>query len=169
MIRRPPRSTPLYSSAASDVYKRQRVALIGDEDVPVGEVRSLDGGAELVRSGPRDPCLAVAPHDLPSLIHEHDAVVGSARGRIPAGAGGSAGTGDEGEAAGHALRVVRGHDGMGSRDREASAELPDDLPVCGHLYDTVVELVGDEHIAVMVEGTLDLSLIHISEPTRQAE
>ena len=27
MIRRPPRSTPLYSSAASDVYKRQ---VIGD-------------------------------------------------------------------------------------------------------------------------------------------
>ena len=27
MIRRPPRSTPLYSSAASDVYKRQRFAL----------------------------------------------------------------------------------------------------------------------------------------------
>ena len=26
MIRRPPRSTPLYSSAASDVYKRQIVA-----------------------------------------------------------------------------------------------------------------------------------------------
>ena len=26
MIRRPPRSTPLYSSAASDVYKRQRLA-----------------------------------------------------------------------------------------------------------------------------------------------
>ena len=28
MIRRPPRSTPLYSSAASDVYKRQRVIFI---------------------------------------------------------------------------------------------------------------------------------------------
>src|SRR5674476_662298 len=27
MIRRPPRSTPLYSSAASDVYKRQRITL----------------------------------------------------------------------------------------------------------------------------------------------
>src|SRR5660397_21661 len=26
MIRRPPRSTPLYSSAASDVYKRQKLA-----------------------------------------------------------------------------------------------------------------------------------------------
>ena len=25
MIRRPPRSTPLYSSAASDVYKRQKI------------------------------------------------------------------------------------------------------------------------------------------------
>ena len=28
MIRRPPRSTPLYSSAASDVYKRQVVSII---------------------------------------------------------------------------------------------------------------------------------------------
>src|SRR5674476_741207 len=28
MIRRPPRSTPLYSSAASDVYKRQAYALL---------------------------------------------------------------------------------------------------------------------------------------------
>ena len=27
MIRRPPRSTPLYSSAASDVYKRQQLEL----------------------------------------------------------------------------------------------------------------------------------------------
>ena len=30
MIRRPPRSTPLYSSAASDVYKRQGYKLYGD-------------------------------------------------------------------------------------------------------------------------------------------
>ena len=29
MIRRPPRSTPLYSSAASDVYKRQLLWEIG--------------------------------------------------------------------------------------------------------------------------------------------
>src|SRR5450759_5941960 len=28
MIRRPPRSTPLYSSAASDVYKRQLLGLV---------------------------------------------------------------------------------------------------------------------------------------------
>src|SRR5450759_2898265 len=32
MIRRPPRSTPLYSSAASDVYKRQRE----DRELPCG-------------------------------------------------------------------------------------------------------------------------------------
>ena len=31
MIRRPPRSTPLYSSAASDVYKRQALAAPGKE------------------------------------------------------------------------------------------------------------------------------------------
>ena len=32
MIRRPPRSTPLYSSAASDVYKRQVIWLLEDDD-----------------------------------------------------------------------------------------------------------------------------------------
>ena len=31
MIRRPPRSTPLYSSAASDVYKRQPMQLLADK------------------------------------------------------------------------------------------------------------------------------------------
>src|SRR5665647_1499245 len=49
MIRRPPRSTPLYSSAASDVYKRQVlvpgavIALaqhVGETGSPVSEVES---------------------------------------------------------------------------------------------------------------------------------
>src|SRR5674476_1698977 len=38
MIRRPPRSTPLYSSAASDVYKRQRILITNREQWPVAEV-----------------------------------------------------------------------------------------------------------------------------------
>src|SRR5665647_3957231 len=61
MIRRPPRSTPLYSSAASDVYKRQLrllAILAGQLDqIPVGKfpvdlaeikilVERLAGGAE---------------------------------------------------------------------------------------------------------------------------
>ena len=33
MIRRPPRTTPLYSSAASDVYKRQDNDLAGQKTV----------------------------------------------------------------------------------------------------------------------------------------
>src|SRR5660397_261849 len=32
MIRRPPRSTPLYSSAASDVYKRQPIICVGETE-----------------------------------------------------------------------------------------------------------------------------------------
>src|SRR5660398_324146 len=44
MIRRPPRSTPLYSSAASDVYKRQ-------ED---GEERSSEGDVDEPLPVPRD-------------------------------------------------------------------------------------------------------------------
>src|SRR5665647_3983431 len=50
MIRRPPRSTPLYSSAASDVYKRQvgaqRELLVDDHDAVVLAVPDL---AELDR------------------------------------------------------------------------------------------------------------------------
>ena len=37
MIRRPPRSTPLYSSAASDVYKRQASYI--EQNLPYYEVR----------------------------------------------------------------------------------------------------------------------------------
>ena len=37
MIRRPPRSTPLYSSAASDVYKRQMPGKVVDLKVKVGD------------------------------------------------------------------------------------------------------------------------------------
>eukprot|EP00826_Nyctotherus_ovalis_P060115 TRINITY_DN840_c0_g1_i5.p1 TRINITY_DN840_c0_g1~~TRINITY_DN840_c0_g1_i5.p1 ORF type:complete len:159 (-),score=40.68 TRINITY_DN840_c0_g1_i5:436-858(-) len=46
MIRRPPRSTPLYSSAASDVYKRQ-VHGIGFSEVPEG--CTLDKAIELTK------------------------------------------------------------------------------------------------------------------------
>src|SRR5660397_138329 len=41
MIRRPPRSTPLYSSAASDVYKRQ-AALLAAYMWASGELRMWD-------------------------------------------------------------------------------------------------------------------------------
>src|SRR5660397_256458 len=42
MIRRPPRSTPLYSSAASDVYKRQGVRRAGQAKAIV----ALDGSRQ---------------------------------------------------------------------------------------------------------------------------
>src|SRR5665647_1398521 len=38
MIRRPPRSTPLYSSAASDVYKRQVAQDVEVVEVPLKEL-----------------------------------------------------------------------------------------------------------------------------------
>src|SRR5660397_152933 len=43
MIRRPPRSTPLYSSAASDVYKRQCVERLR----PIGGIRGSSAAAPL--------------------------------------------------------------------------------------------------------------------------
>src|SRR5660398_163976 len=53
MIRRPPRSTPLYSSAASDVYKRQELHAAGEVDeqqLLTGEL-PLDGGHVVDRDG----------------------------------------------------------------------------------------------------------------------
>src|SRR5674476_396693 len=44
MIRRPPRSTPLYSSAASDVYKRER--LVAASAAPSGFVHPDLGGKD---------------------------------------------------------------------------------------------------------------------------
>src|SRR5450759_6031207 len=55
MIRRPPRSTPLYSSAASDVYKRQSLfgRLAGVDDASAAVV-----GTRGCRNGPG---IAIAP------------------------------------------------------------------------------------------------------------
>src|SRR5450759_2091753 len=46
MIRRPPRSTPLYSSAASDVYKRQVFGEVGAALTPDEAGRTVRNGAE---------------------------------------------------------------------------------------------------------------------------
>src|SRR5674476_637187 len=51
MIRRPPRSTPLYSSAASDVYKRSR----SGRDIPTAAALPRYGSGEVE---------AVEIHDL---------------------------------------------------------------------------------------------------------
>src|SRR5450759_2655637 len=45
MIRRPPRSTPLYSSAASDVYKRQALGMTaGDQPVAKPSIGRTEDG-----------------------------------------------------------------------------------------------------------------------------
>ena len=51
MIRRPPRSTPLYSSAASDVYKRQ---IIGEDGVRLsgGEKQRLSIARAILKETP---------------------------------------------------------------------------------------------------------------------
>src|SRR5674476_400536 len=49
MIRRPPRSTPLYSSAASDVYKRQEHGFMGATGVVGGNIPVALGSALAAR------------------------------------------------------------------------------------------------------------------------
>src|SRR5660398_291559 len=52
MIRRPPRSTPLYSSAASDVYKRQGRARRRRRETSSGRWRERGRSAEWSRRSP---------------------------------------------------------------------------------------------------------------------
>src|SRR5665647_1412583 len=49
MIRRPPRSTPLYSSAASDVYKRQPLLRVRVRAVALADARLRAAGARVWR------------------------------------------------------------------------------------------------------------------------
>src|SRR5660397_81339 len=50
MIRRPPRSTPLYSSAASDVYKRQPDYLLKVRGMSMRDAGIMDGDLLAVQS-----------------------------------------------------------------------------------------------------------------------
>src|SRR5660397_152566 len=77
MIRRPPRSTPLYSSAASDVYKRQgvdpaqllnkygnRYKLMHLKDLRKGVPGDMSGSG----SHENDVALGTGQLDIPSII-----------------------------------------------------------------------------------------------------
>ena len=58
MIRRPPRSTPLYSSAASDVYKRQHLdstSLHYEKAILYGKLGEHDKALNILVKKVRDP------------------------------------------------------------------------------------------------------------------
>src|SRR5665647_3823626 len=63
MIRRPPRSTPLYSSAASDVYKRQQHALQPNRWTPALSTPGVMGLNHLHQPAPG--------HHLLHLLQKH--------------------------------------------------------------------------------------------------
>src|SRR5660397_5439 len=86
MIRRPPRSTPLYSSAASDVYKRQalpglvrpvtdeihfgeRVGLIGPNGTGKTQLVRLLAGEPIAHSGE----VVLGPRVSPGLFTQFNA------------------------------------------------------------------------------------------------
>src|SRR5674476_226303 len=76
MRRRPPRSTPLYSSAASDVYKRQEY-LINQSPCRLMDIQDLlhDSGLgrdthSIISQGRLDEVLNSRPEDRRSLIEE---------------------------------------------------------------------------------------------------
>src|SRR5660398_136062 len=101
MIRRPPRSTPLYSSAASDVYKRQvQRAVVGGPGA--GDVERLEVGGVL----DEHPRPGIAVHDV-LAVH-----AGLERGLLVHRIQGD--------------RVERGDD-AGPAHRDTSAPAPDDV------------------------------------------
>src|SRR5450759_285645 len=67
MIRRPPRSTPLYSSAASDVYKRQHDAM-GIENISIGMTLST--------TYPATPLIELGKSQTLSLVDDDRVDVG---------------------------------------------------------------------------------------------
>src|SRR5660398_290690 len=78
MIRRPPRSTPLYSSAASDVYKRQR--MIGAEVVGMTACPcAQEHVRELVESRLRE--LNIPPTDIEAFLRDIPLATHNQRGR----------------------------------------------------------------------------------------
>ena len=125
----------------------------------VGQPGVLHRRVELVGTGAGDAELAVLPDDALFAIDQQDAIV---RAAVGAGAArslglapGSSGAGHEGQRA-DALRVVAADD---RRCREVGwpfAELPDDPAARLHLDHPIVELIGDQGVAGLVELALVL-------------
>src|SRR3989441_5823100 len=126
------------------------VALIGDEDVSARQIGVLHRRVELIGSESGDAELPVLPDDVAAAVHEVHAVVDTAGlFAVHGGAGGDAGARHQSKVA-HALGV-----GAGDRVRRGVArtvsKLPDDVACRIDFDDAIVELIGDEDVARLVE------------------
>src|SRR5260370_20274616 len=124
-------------------------------------MRVLYWRTELVEPRPSDTERSILPDDFAMVVHEQDAVVdaggraGRTRARWDAGAGHQSETTD-------ALGVISADNSGGANVRGASSELPHDVASRIDFDDAIVELIGDEDVARMIEflGTLHLRDSH---------
>lgn len=121
--------------------------------MPVWKEGVLDGGVELVGPEPSYSEGAVLPNDSSVLVDEKHAVVEASLRAVGCRVGGYAGAGHESEVA-DSLSVVGAEDRAGGEVVGAESELPDDVAGGIDLYDSIVELVGDQDIARIVEASL---------------
>src|SRR5260370_31858043 len=110
----------------------------------VERIRAVAAGAEL----------SVLPNDVPRAVDQQHAVVRTARrigavGRFGLTAG-RPGPGHQRQVT-HALCVVGANDGRRREVRGTPAKLPDDIAAPIDFNHTIVELVGDEVVAGLVE------------------
>jgi hypothetical protein len=94
--------------------------------------------------------LAVLPDHVPGWIHQHDPVVRRPIGGLRDHAGRGAGPGHEGQRA-DALGVIHTDHRIAAEVIRSETERPDDIAARRGLDDPVIELVGDEDIARIVE------------------
>src|SRR6266446_4700896 len=118
---------------------------------------------ELVEPGPSNAKLPVLPDDVAATVDEEHTVVDTAlfAMRGAGGCRGNAGTRHQGEVV-HALGVIGADDGTRRDVARAASELPHDIATGVDLDDAIVELIGDEDVAGLVEfaGTLPLRGCH---------
>src|SRR5660398_308141 len=158
MIRRPPRSTPLYSSAASDVYKRQIQTDFLDH--PAGhichpELHFLRQRRRILITGERRPIHL--PHRIHPPVHHHFTPEG-----VPLHGAHTPGK--------HALRQaalthISYLQGKWICLKQVRERLAQEVYVLAHLLNVVFEV----HFVVDLEGQIGAERLHGLDPERWSQ
>ena len=90
------------------------------------------------------------PDDLTVGANQENPVVGRAGRALGNHSRRRAGAGHQGERA-HALGIIDANDGVGREVIGAESERPNDFPGPSGFDDAVIELIGNENVAVLVE------------------
>lgn len=141
------------------------VALISDQDVPVGKPSCLNWSIQEIETVTGMTKLTVLPNDPTVLIDQDHSIVYLTARHLRDNSGWSSSSCDQSVIT-DSFCIIDSNHRVGREIIGASAETPDDLPILSNFNHSIVELIGNQDVACSIEMVVALPMMRIGTGIR---